>query len=98
MDIVLRHQRRVTQAIDVRAHTDCKSPLASGPGGIHDFLYVRGLRNGEKGSQGKICVKEDSIIGTKDDFTCVVPLLEPGSQSWEFLGLVITSIANSLCT
>lgn len=73
-------------------------PCTSGPGGIHDFLYVRGLRNGDKCFQGKIFVKEDSIISTKDDFTCVVPLLEPGSQSWEFLGLVITSIANSLCT
>lgn len=73
-------------------------PYASGPGGIHDFLHVRGLRNGDECSQGKIFVKEDSAISTNDEFTCVVPWLEPGSHSWEFLGLVITSGANSLCT
>lgn len=55
-------------------------PSTSRRGGIHDF-HVHSLRNGDKGSQGKVFVKEDSIISTKDDFTCVVPLLEPGNKS-----------------
>lgn len=56
-------------------------PYASSGGGIHDFLHVHGLRDGDKCSEGKIFVKEDSIISTKDDFMCVVPLLEPGNKS-----------------
>lgn len=53
---------------------------AGSRGGIHDFFHVHGLRGGDKCSEGKIFVKEDSIISTKDDFMWVVPLLEPGNK------------------
>ena len=56
-------------------------PSTSRRGVIHDFLHVHGLRNGDKGTQGKVFVRADSIITTKDDFTCVVPLLEPEHKS-----------------
>lgn len=56
-------------------------PYASSRGGIHDFLHVHGLGDEDKCSQGKIFVKEDSIISTKDDFMCVVPLLEQGIRA-----------------